>query len=137
MTAAAFLVWAAMAQMLLTFVVYLVLGRRRFGAMHRGEARPSEFLFGGGGPEAAQLAARNVANQFELPVLFYLLVVLALILDAAGWLLAVLAWAFVLSRVVHAYGHLQNILLLRVGSFFVGFGLAFAMWLVLGVQLLA
>jgi hypothetical protein len=47
----------------------------------------------------------SFANQFELPVLFYVLTVLAWITHHAGLLFVSLAWLFVLFRLLHAYVH--------------------------------
>ena len=123
-------------QVFLTLAVYLVLGRRRFGAVEKGEAKAKEFLYGGGGPEKAQLAARNVANQFELPVLFYALVAFALITGVVNAVLIALAWAFVISRYVHAFGHIQGIINIRFVGFLTGYGVIFLMWLVFAFMVL-
>jgi hypothetical protein len=44
-------------------------------------------------------------NQFELPVLFYVLVVLALVSGHTTAILVALSWVFVVSRIVHAFIH--------------------------------
>jgi len=44
-------------------------------------------------------------NQFELPVLFYALVAFILITSTNSLVFVLLAWAFVLARLVHAYIH--------------------------------
>ena len=43
-----------------------------------------------------------MANQFELPVLFYVVVLAHLALGTASWITVILAAAFVVMRVVHA-----------------------------------
>ena len=62
--------WPIFAQVLLTFVAYLVMSKRRIAAVKAGEARARDFEVPRD-PERSATAARNVANQFELPVLFY------------------------------------------------------------------
>ena len=47
----------------------------------------------------------NLMNQFEMPVLFYAAVLLALILMWQDPLLVVFCWAFVTARLVHALIH--------------------------------
>ena len=47
-------------------------------------------------------------NQLETPLLFYVLILLALITKTADSILFVLSWLFVGSRFVHAYIHLTS-----------------------------
>lgn len=47
----------------------------------------------------------SFSNQFELPVLFYVLTILAYVTHKAGVAFVVLAWIFVIFRVLHAYIH--------------------------------
>ncbi len=44
-------------------------------------------------------------NQLELPMLFYVLVAFILITSTNSLIFVILAWVFVLSRLVHAYIH--------------------------------
>ena len=57
-------------------------------------------------PDDAAKRAANFRNQFELPVLFYVVVAFALITKGADTLMIVLAWLFVLTRLVHAAIHI-------------------------------
>jgi hypothetical protein len=67
----------------LTFGLLLWMARGRAAA--RGETKP-----------------KDIGNQFELPVLFYALIALALPLRHADFLIVLLSWVFVLTRFVHA-----------------------------------
>jgi hypothetical protein len=74
-------------------------------------------------------------NQFELPVLFYALVVLALITRKADLVFVVLAWMFVASRLVHAYIHTtSNKVIRRFQAFVVGFLILAVMWINFGIR---
>ncbi len=54
------------------------------------------------------------SNQFEIPVLFYVLTILAYITHLAGLIFVILAWIFVIFRILHAYVHVtSNIVRLR------------------------
>src|ERR1700722_6423758 len=54
------------------------------------------------------------SNQFELPVLFYVLTILAYVTHLAGVVFVVLAWVFVIFRILHGYVHVtSNIVRLR------------------------
>ncbi len=47
-------------------------------------------------------ASNNLKNLFELPVLFYLAAMLAMLLLIQDSLLVLLAWGFVIMRIVHS-----------------------------------
>ena len=47
-------------------------------------------------------------SQFEQPVLFYVLTILAIISKQADLLFVVMAWLFVLARLAHTYIHVTS-----------------------------
>lgn len=53
-------------------------------------------------PEQAQKLANAFQNQFEIPVLFYVLVAFAILAQEAGPVFVILEWLFVASRIAHA-----------------------------------
>jgi hypothetical protein len=58
--------------------------------------------------ESVMLINNNIRNQFELPVLFYVVCLVLWALEAVGILALVAAWLFVLSRIAHAWVHLTS-----------------------------
>jgi hypothetical protein len=79
----------------------------------------------------------SFSNQFELPVLFYVLTILAYVTHHAGILFVVLAWVFVIFRVLQAYVHVTNNKVRLRGAFFIVSALALViMWIVFIVQIL-
>jgi hypothetical protein len=79
----------------------------------------------------------SFSNQFELPVLFYVLTILAYVTHHAGTLFVVLAWVFVIFRLLQAYVHVTNNKVRLRGIFFIISALALAiMWLVFIIQIL-
>ncbi|MFA6444542.1 MAG: MAPEG family protein, partial [Sterolibacterium sp.] len=56
-------------------------------------------------PESVMKINNNIRNQFELPILFYVLTIVLWQLKETGALAQSLAWLFVASRCVHAYIH--------------------------------
>ena len=58
---------------MLVYIVYAVLGRRRFGPLIAGAVRPKVYATRGSEPDGSATASNNLMNQFELPVLFYAL----------------------------------------------------------------
>jgi hypothetical protein len=79
----------------------------------------------------------SFSNQFELPVLFYVLTILAYVTHHAGTLFVVLAWVFVIFRLLQAYVHVTNNKVRLRGAFFIVSAIALAiMWIVFIVQIL-
>jgi hypothetical protein len=50
----------------------------------------------------------SYANQFELPILFYVLTILAWVTRDADLIFVVLAWIFVIFRYLQAYVHVTS-----------------------------
>jgi hypothetical protein len=79
----------------------------------------------------------SYSNQFELPVLFYVLTILAYVTHHAGTLFVVLAWVFVIFRLLQAYIHVTNNKVRLRGMFFIISAIALAiMWIVFIIQIL-
>jgi hypothetical protein len=79
----------------------------------------------------------SFSNQFELPVLFYVLTILAYVTHHAGTLFVVLAWVFVIFRLLQAYVHVTNNKVRLRGAFFGVSAVALAiMWIVFIVEIL-
>ena len=97
-----------LAQVGLTFVVFVLLMMRRLPAM--AAAKPSRAQMQDKAnlahlPAAARFAAENYNHQFEMPVLFYVLSLLALITGFGGEFSLALAWIYVALRVIHSVIH--------------------------------
>ena len=86
----------------------MVVSARRLGAVKAGTAKVSDFKVPSIEPEPSATAARNLVNQFELPVLFYAACLSLYVTGGAGTVAIVAAWAFVLARAVHAYVHVTS-----------------------------
>ena len=80
-------------------------------------------------PRATQIN-RAFQNQFELPVLFYVLVALVLATGRQSTLFLVIEWLFVAARLVHAYVHTTtNFVLHRFRAYAAGMAILGAGWL--------
>nr|WP_133770004.1 MAPEG family protein [Enterovirga rhinocerotis] len=126
-------------QVLLVFALAVVMGRRRYAAVQAREVRREDVILGQKNwPAGAQASANAYSNQFELPVLFFALVPLAIITRKADLLFVVLSWVFVASRYVHAGIYVSsNAIPLRFGAFAVGVVALLLMWVVFAVRILA
>ena len=128
-------------QVLLTFVVAVWMGRARRQSL--GESRTSLknrelALDAHNWSDAATQAANNFKNQFEMPVLFYAGVAFALIQRKIDIVLVALAWAFVISRIIHAYIHLgPNDVRWRSLAYIIGVVCLFAFWVMLFLRIYA
>ncbi|MCZ4290815.1 MAPEG family protein [Hoeflea alexandrii] len=136
MTSSTAIFWPVLAQVLLTYVVYAIMSSRRIGAVKAGTARPSDFKVPSIEPEPSATAARNVTNQFELPVLFFAACLSLFVTGGAGIAAVIVAWAFVLARVAHAWVHLtSNRIRNRRMLFILGLLVNFVQWLLLAIHI--
>jgi hypothetical protein len=90
-----------LAQIGLTFFLYAWLTFARTRAVARGETEYACFVLGRDEPLHVARITRNLANQFELPAIFYALVVLLIALGRVTWVDVAAAWVFVAGRVAH------------------------------------
>lgn len=125
-------------QVALTFALLFWTGRERVGALKRGEVRVREIaLREASWPKRPTQIANAFHNQLELPLLFYVLTVLALSTRHADLLFVLLAWLFVLLRLAHAYVHVtSNYVSHRFGVFVAGVVVLLAMWVIFAVRIL-
>ena len=102
-------------QILLTLFVYTRLGQVKEQAVKRGEVdQTRRALHDDAWPDYVLKVNNNIRNQFETPVLFYVLVICLWLLGAAGALAQLTALAYALLRVAHASVHLgSNIVKIR------------------------
>lgn len=128
-------------QVLLTFCVYALLTFARSRALKdAGRTRGSSDLAMGRfqWPEDAEKRAANQRNQFELPVLFYAVAAFALVVNGADTLMVVLAWAFVVTRILHAAIHIgPNKVRWRAPAFAAGALILLVMWVKLFLHVAA
>ena len=89
----------------LTFAVWVYLFALRIPEIKRRRINPEDLK---DRAEAHQLltvsaaASNNLKNLFEVPVLFYVAAMLAMLLLIQDGLLVLLAWGFVILRIVHS-----------------------------------
>jgi hypothetical protein len=110
--------------------------RRR--ALSSGAVKPSDIaLREPAWPPRALQVANSFHNQLELPMLFYVLVALILITSTNSLIFLLLAWIFVLSRLVHAYIHTgSNDVPSRSVAISVGAIALVVMWVVFAIRIL-
>lgn len=125
-------------QMLLTFALLLAMGHARVRAIDSGGVQVSDIaLDSSRWPDETRKFANCYSNQFELPVIFYVLCLAALETANADYLMVLLAWVFVISRIVHACIHTGSNIVRRRGAVFaLGFLVVLIMLVILAARLL-
>ena len=131
--------WPAVAMVALTIVVWFRMYLTRVAQMKRERIHPQSVATSA--QAAAKLtdskAADNFRNLFELPVLFYLAVVIAAQTAQVSALALTLAWAFVALRVLHsAIQCTYNKVMHRFYVYFCGGMVLWALWVLLAMGLL-
>jgi len=126
------------AQVVLTFVLLYATGRIRLASIRRGEVRVKDIAIGQNAwTERATRFANTYNSQFQLPVLFYAVSIFAQLNGAVDMGMIALAWAFVATRLAHAWIYVTaNNVRQRFVAFVSGFAVLAVMWGYLGVTLL-
>jgi hypothetical protein len=126
------------AQIALTFGLLIwMVGARRQALVNR-ETRIKDIALGEPNwPVRATQIGNCYRNQFELPVLFYALIALALPLRHADYIILLLSWVFVISRLVHAGVFVSsNDLGRRSTAWIVGALVLLIMWIYFALKIL-
>lgn len=130
--------WPIVAHAVLVFILYCLLGLRRSAVVKAGKAESHQFRENRDEPAESLVVRNNLANQFELPVLFYAVSIILFITQADNLPAVILAWIFVATRYAHSYVHVtSNNLRYRSPLFTLGFLALFGMfaWLVIWMAL--
>lgn len=122
----------------LTFVLMFWMGLSRIGALKKGQVKMADVALGQTNwPPRVQAISNNYASQFQMPVLFYLLTVLAIATRHADFLFVIMAWLFVATRFVHTYIHTgTNYVRHRFNAFLVGAIILLTMWVLFALRIL-
>jgi hypothetical protein len=127
------LVWPTCALVALTFAVWLTLFVQRSAHMRRNPPQRGDMATG----EAAlryfqpvEMPANNLANLFEMPVMFFALVPLLMLTAQVSAAQVVLAWVFVAARVAHSVIHIATKKVpLRFLAYLASCAVLLAMWI--------
>lgn len=126
-------------QVALSFVLMFAMATSRMGALKRKDVRVADIALGEKAwPARVTQISNAYSNQFELPVLFYVVIGLAIATGLVSLPLVALAWAFVAFRVLHAFIHVgSNYVPNRFYAFAGSVFSVMAMWIAFAVQLLS
>ena len=109
-------------QVALTLWLYIALAIAKSKATQRGEVNEERrALHDDAWPDSVRKINNNIRNQFEVPVLFYVLIGALWSIGAVNIYVHMAAWVFVTSRVIHAVVHTgSNYVPLRRRVFMLG-----------------
>jgi hypothetical protein len=122
----------------LTFALLLWMAGARREALVSRETKIRDIALGQPNwPTRATQVGNCFKNQFELPVLFYILIALAAPLRRADLFIVLMSWVFVVTRFVHAGIFVtSNDLNRRSLAWFAGVLVVFAMWIYFALKIL-
>jgi hypothetical protein len=125
------LVYPMFGQVALTFIFALFMLYVRVTEIKKGKTSFGYFrTFTGEASELVVKTGRHFSNLFEVPVIFFATVLLAIVMDLSDSAIYLFAWLFVISRVFHAFIHVfvKNIYP-RMMAYMVGWICIIAMWI--------
>jgi len=132
------ILFPAMAMLLLNLAVAVVLLARRVKAVQQG-MNPGYFRFNRGVklPDNLLMAEQHYQNIHEMPMAFYVIVLMTYLVMEPTTLFLLLAWSYVGFRMIHSLIHLgSNNIFWRRNAFVASFLVLSLMWLVLLVEIL-
>jgi hypothetical protein len=120
-----------------TFLVLLTIPFVRVRSVRRREIGPSDFKYGESPavPPGVSIPNRNYMNLLELPMLFYVGCLTLYVTSGASRAALLVAWAYVILRVVHSLIHLSyNHVLHRLAAFTLSNVALVSLWGMAGVH---
>lgn len=112
----------------------------RTEAVKNGLVNPGYFKYNRGGKLPEQLAkvTQHYENLFETPLLFYVGCLILMFMNVQSTFFVAMAWAYVVSRLLHAWIHTNsNHILHRRNAFLLSSSVLICLWAGIGIQSLA
>lgn len=125
------IIYPLLAQVALTFCLMFIMAVSRVKAAQARRYKLRDIAVNSANyPDDVRKSGNSYVNQFELPVLFYLICIVLIIAGPGNnKFYLMLAWAFVASRIVHAFIHVtSNNVIRRFYAFLAGAIILIAMW---------
>ena len=138
MTSQTPILYPAFAMLALVCIVLNRVRSMRFAAVRNREigAEFYKAFQGAEEPEPLRVVGRHFSNLFEMPVLFYVVLIMIYVTHQTTTWLVACAWLYVVLRYVHSYVHLtKNDVMTRVIVYFSSAFVLLVMWATLLVQL--
>jgi hypothetical protein len=133
------ILYPVFAMFLLVAMVLLRMRSMRFAAVRDKEISPKFYraFQEGVEPEPLRVISRHFSNLFEVPVLFYVGVLMTYVSHQVTYWMVACAWAYVALRYAHTYVHLtSNDVIVRFSIYFASGFVLVVMWSSLLIRLL-
>jgi len=95
-------------QMVVTLILYILTYRVRVGLVKSGEAKPSDYKTYENENSESRKWGRAISNQYETPVIFYALCLIAFVTGPVSTLTFALAWVYSILKTIHVYIHVSK-----------------------------
>ena len=115
----------------LTFLIMFLLLLLRVKSVRTRKVSPRFFKLNKGGelPDNLLVVSQNYNNLLELPVLFYAVCILAIVINQSVEYFVIHAWVYVFLRYLHSYIHITyNHILHRLTIFALSCFVMISMW---------
>lgn len=129
--------WPIFIQITLTMVTWYIMGKRRISGFRNKTISKEQLstLNLASLDEYYIVAGRNFDNQFQLPIIFILALIIAIQFNVQSTTLLILAAIFVSLRVIHSWIHLtSNKLKHRFATYFYSSLCVWFIWLLLALK---
>jgi len=114
------LFWPVLVVLTIPIFVLMLNGMRKAADRKAGEVDPNAAIDNKAWSLPVILTSNALANQFQLPIVFYVLSIILYQLNAVTAFVLVLAWGFAIARWLHAIVHVtSNSIPKRFGAFLV------------------
>jgi hypothetical protein len=125
-------------QVALTFVLLFWMATIRTASVRNRETRVKDVVLGQPNwPPYVTKVSNSYHNQLQLPVLFYVLVPLAMFTRKADLVFVIMSWVFVLTRIIHAAIHTtSNNITQRFAVFALGALVLLLVWAIFAIRIL-
>lgn len=100
--------WPIVAHVALVYILYMLLSVWRARMVRQGRIAMSDYRENRDEPAESLVVENSIANQFELPVLFYACCILLYVTEADNLVSVGLAWIFVALRYAQAFVHVTS-----------------------------
>lgn len=134
------LIYPLFAMFVLSLVVMMIMFFDRVHAIKSGALKAGYFkTYNSQVPsERVTKSTRHFANLFEVPVLFYVVTLVGIVLPLDNSAFLALAWAYVACRGLHAIIHIgRNKLLYRMSAYGISWLILILMWILILIKLLS
>ncbi len=130
------IIWPMIVIALATLWLYVPMGNARVASVKSGKVKARVYKLNVGEPEESLQYSNALRNQYETPVLFYVVCLAAYVTDNANMVMVILAFVYAIFKTAHIVIHVKtNNLRHRRPIFALSWLILIVMWLVLGVSL--